>query len=756
MPSSSGANAAFDGALDERAIEASLQQRTPRRWRGWRLWVLALAALAGLLLVAAMVRVLAASPHLPSAWQATALGQPTLLTSPRPDLAAMSGRTLVAVESDGLPPLDADVWLLRRTARWLVDGAQRTRWQQQQRALASHLAQGRVRLRFSDDTWLDLDTPPRGYTHVPVVFWPIAGLALALYLVGVTVLLRRPGVGNALFGLMALAQALNLLLIASEPWRGLGIPPLLLAPDPDGRMLLDVLTAVAAVCAYALHPRPLRHAAVPILAALAAGVAWAQAALVPDAPALWAFTQATLIGLGLLQILVIGWSLRQHADPALSLVQRLAWLVLGTVVAVTLGVAATHRSGGTVSAAAAASAEVWYLFFASLLLLLPFVVRPRRVLREFALVAGIGSVTGPLALVFVAAFALGPVGALLLSVTLTGLVYFAARRWILEHMLGGGSALSAEHAFEQVYRTVRAAERQPELTARLLRRLLQELFDAREAVQLARHSKGARVLGAGRALSVPVPAPGTALTLDETLVMRHASQGQRIFTHEDALLAERLVEQVCRTLAHDRALEQGRSEERQRIAQDLHDDIGARLLTLMYKATDPEIEDYIRHTLQDLKTLTRGLAAGSQTLSEAAGEWKADLGQRLSAAGIELDWRLHEARELALGVVSWSALTRILRELVSNSIMHAQASRVIVELQVTHDEVQLVVSDNGRGGDPQAWVHGLGLAGVRKRARALGGQVRWTEAAGSGIRCEVRIPAPAAGEGKGGDRAVTP
>ncbi|MCZ2291841.1 MAG: hypothetical protein LC125_07825, partial [Burkholderiales bacterium] len=390
------------------------------------------------------------------------------------------------------------MWLLRRTARWLVDGAQRTRWQQQQRALASHLAQGRVRLRFSDDTWLDLDTPPRGYTHVPVVFWPIAGLALALYLVGVTVLLRRPGVGNALFGLMALAQALNLLLIASEPWRGLGIPPLLLAPDPDGRMLLDVLTVVAAVCAYALHPRPLRHAAVPILAALAAGVAWAQAALVPDAPALWAFTQATLIGLGLLQILVIGWSLRQHADPALSLVQRLAWLVLGTVVAVTLGVAATHRSGGTVSAAAAASAEVWYLFFASLLLLLPFVVRPRRVLREFALVAGIGSVTGPLALVFVAAFALGPVGALLLSVTLTGLVYFAARRWILEHMLGGGSALSAEHAFEQVYRTVRAAERQPELTARLLRRLLQELFDAREAVQLARHSKGARVLGAGR------------------------------------------------------------------------------------------------------------------------------------------------------------------------------------------------------------------------------------------------------------------
>jgi hypothetical protein len=54
------------------------------------------------------------------------------------------------------------------------------------------------------------------------------------------------------------------------------------------------------------------------------------------------------------------------------------------------------------------------------------------------------------------------------------------------------------------------------------------------------------------------------------------------------------------------AVERGRSEERVRIAQDLHDDIGARLLTLMYKAPSTEMEEYIRHTLQDLKTLTRG------------------------------------------------------------------------------------------------------------------------------------------------------
>ena len=72
-------------------------------------------------------------------------------------------------------------------------------------------------------------------------------------------------------------------------------------------------------------------------------------------------------------------------------------------------------------------------------------------------------------------------------------------------------------------------------------------------------------------------------------------------------------------MAFDQAVEHGRSEERVRIAQDLHDDIGARLLTLMYKAQTPEMEDYVRHTLQDLKTLTRGLAAPNHRLSHAAG-----------------------------------------------------------------------------------------------------------------------------------------
>jgi signal transduction histidine kinase len=159
----------------------------------------------------------------------------------------------------------------------------------------------------------------------------------------------------------------------------------------------------------------------------------------------------------------------------------------------------------------------------------------------------------------------------------------------------------------------------------------------------------------------------------------------------------------------------------------------------MYKAHSPEMEEYVRHTLQDLKTLTRGLAAPNHRLSHAAAEWKADLTQRLSAAHIELGWNLTFDDDVLLTVVQWSGLTRVLRELVSNTIAHAQARRVDIEFTLEYDRLELSVLDDGIGRDPRAWSHGLGLGGVRKRVKQLGGEVEWRELTPHGVGCHVVI-----------------
>jgi signal transduction histidine kinase len=382
---------------------------------------------------------------------------------------------------------------------------------------------------------------------------------------------------------------------------------------------------------------------------------------------------------------------------------------------------------------------VWYVFLGSLLLLIPFLARSQTFMREFSLLAAISTVATSLDLLFVAVFSLGQFASLTLSLFLSLAVYSGARQWILNHLLGS-SMLTTERMFEQLYRIAREVEAHPERTPTLLSQLLAELFEPLEVTVVERASRHTRVAGDGASMLVPVPAlSDDPLVPHGSVMIRFAHRGRRLFTSEDARLTDRIVEQLRRAVRFDKAVEQGRTEERMRLAQDLHDDIGARLLTLMYKAQSPEMEEYLRHTLQDLKTLTRGLAASNHRLSHAAGEWKADLTQRLTAAHIELKWTFVFDEDITLTVVHWSALTRVMRELVSNVIAHAKAQQLEIHFSLDSDRIDLTITDNGMGREPRNWSHGLGLGGVRKRVKQLGGEVEWREVRPHGISCRVVI-----------------
>jgi signal transduction histidine kinase len=381
----------------------------------------------------------------------------------------------------------------------------------------------------------------------------------------------------------------------------------------------------------------------------------------------------------------------------------------------------------------------WHVFFASQLLLSPYLSRSRQILQEFSLLAASSTVAASLDLMFVAIFSLGQFTSMTLSLFLSFGVYLSIRRWVMTNLLNR-DPITTERLFERLYRMARELERHPAHLSSLMARLMKELFDPLECMLVLGDVSTCDLRGNGGILLVPLPRLSQAdHDQPKAFVIRHADKGRRLFTSEDARLAERIVEQLHRVLTFDRAVEQGRSEERLRIAQDLHDDIGARLLTLMYQAPNPEIEDYIRHTLQDLKTLTRGLAVANHTLFDAASEWKRDLNHRLNAARCELEWGIDCEHDLSLTVVQWSALTRILRELVNNTISHAKAKRVSISLSLVQDRLVLVVTDNGVGRAPETWSHGLGLGGVRKRVKQLGGSVVWREVEPAGIECRVVV-----------------
>ncbi len=715
----------------------------PQLWIGWRRRMLVLAALMGCLGLFAWANWLANVPHLDAQWSADVQGRLVLQSSPDPGLKGLQGRALQALGPAGQASVPVGALLLHRSPRWQVDDRARAEQNFQQEQLSAALATGAVALQFDPGPSVVVRSQPRGLPGLGLLVWPLAGLALLLYLFAVVVVLAGPGVRNLLFAVMALCQAGNLLFIAMESARGLGLPMGSSAADLSIRLALDACTGAAVVHVFLLYPLQQRGANV-LAWSVWSGVVLTLGLIHGGWLAYaWWWGQALCLALGMLAVWVIHRSLRIEPNPYAKVMLRLGLVTLATLALVTVAVAAGSRLPLVAHGIAVGASVTWYLFLTSLLLLVPFLNRSRQVLREFALLAGVSTVAASVDLLFVAVFSLSAFTSLAVAVFVALALYAGARQYVLQHLLGH-TLLTTERTFDLLYRAARDVRARPSRYKQELASLLQALFEPLELEQADRVPSRARVLGGGSFMVVPLRLASQEQHRDSALLLRFAQGGQRLFSHEDARLADRVVDQLRRAMAYDQAVERGRHEERKRLAQDLHDDIGARLLTLMYQAQSTEMEDYIRHTLQDLKTLTRGLAATEHRLTHAAGEWKADLTQRLSAAQAVLGWEFSHAQDLPLTVVQWSALTRILRELVSNALYHGHATRIDVALHLEGASLSLKVSDDGQGRDPHLWSHGLGLGGVRKRVKSLGGTVQWTERQPRGILCEVQVDSFAA------------
>lgn len=715
-------------------------ERPASRWLGWRARTLAIGALLGCIAVLCVVRWLSESPSLHASWRNNAQGQIELVGTSEPVLKPHQGRALIGlIGSSGNSVAVIDGLALERSPRWLTDDGERERHLAMHEQLSAALANEHVKLFFSEGEMVELTPQPRGLARLGLMFWTLSALSLVLYLVALVVALANPVLRNLLFAIMALCQAGNLAFMAIESTLELGLPPLLTRWDMPVRMALDLFTAAAFVHVAALHPRRIEGAW------LIALVAWGTAATLVGLsfarllPGAWYWTQGTAALTTLGAVALSTWSYRLEPHPLAMLMQRFGIAAVGTWILLSVAMTVADELPTVQQQIAAVGPMIWYIFLTSLLVLVPFLSRSQQVMREFALLTAVSTVATSLDLLFVAVFSMGQFASVTLALFVSLGLYTGARQWLLNQMRSN-NVMTTERMFEKLYRVAREVEARPDMMPTLVMRLLRELFEPLSIELIDGRGPDSRVLRDGSDLIVPLPVLGAGPEgPPRAVLVRYGGRGRRLFNSEDARLTDRIVEQLQRAVVYDRAVEQGRSEERSRLAQDLHDDIGARLLTLMYKAQSPEMEDYLRHTLQDLKTLTRGLAAANHPLSHAAAEWKADLTQRLTMAQIELVWRCTIDTDVHLTVVQWSGLTRVLRELVSNIIAHSQAHRVNIELHYENDRFDLTLMDDGIGRNPQAWSHGLGLGGVRKRVKQLEGEVEWREAAPRGIHCRVCI-----------------
>ncbi|HRI42237.1 MAG TPA: ATP-binding protein, partial [Bacteroidia bacterium] len=87
-----------------------------------------------------------------------------------------------------------------------------------------------------------------------------------------------------------------------------------------------------------------------------------------------------------------------------------------------------------------------------------------------------------------------------------------------------------------------------------------------------------------------------------------------------------------------------------------------------------------------------------------------------------------------------TAIFRIVQESLTNILRHAKATNIEVDIHTTQDRWVITVRDNGIGFDEDPALYGLGLLGMRERARALDAKLDLTSRPGFGTELRLSIP----------------
>jgi signal transduction histidine kinase/ligand-binding sensor domain-containing protein len=205
---------------------------------------------------------------------------------------------------------------------------------------------------------------------------------------------------------------------------------------------------------------------------------------------------------------------------------------------------------------------------------------------------------------------------------------------------------------------------------------------------------------------------------------------------------------------------EGRESERARIARDLHDSLLQGFQGLLFRLQAVRILMPLRpadaarelETAMDLGDKALHESRSTVTDMRVSASGQVDLLDSLTALGKELSLHdlpkyrvLVEGRPRQIALLVRDEIYQIVREAVRNSLAHAQAQQIEVELVYGESEFRLRVRDDGIGFDSKIVDHPrfghFGLQGMRERAESFGAYLRAWSDSGAGTEIELVVPA---------------
>ena len=197
--------------------------------------------------------------------------------------------------------------------------------------------------------------------------------------------------------------------------------------------------------------------------------------------------------------------------------------------------------------------------------------------------------------------------------------------------------------------------------------------------------------------------------------------------------------------------------EQARIGRDLHDDLCQRLVSIAFASNllEKRLREKSLVGAADASTIARQL---DESITQAR-----TLARVLYPVKLESEGLAAALQELAISVSNRPTLLcevdcpgpvpigdiavathlyRIAQEAVSNAVRHAQASRIVIGLQMRDGGITLSVTDNGIGlSDDVNQRHGMGLHTMQYRARMIDGrlEIKRAESGGTRVTCRIQV-----------------
>lgn len=320
--------------------------------------------------------------------------------------------------------------------------------------------------------------------------------------------------------------------------------------------------------------------------------------------------------------------------------------------------------------------------------------------------------------------------ALSLAVGIAGWLYFPLRQWLLLRLLPRGNA-----------------------NRQLLAGAIRRLFDLPTEAALCAHwpdvvrsifsplamerregDSDFVIADDGLLLRLPDIEPGWHVMLS------YCERGSRLFNRDDLVTAR----EVYGIATHARdalsARQQGAHLERDRIKRDLHDDLGARLLSILHGQHEAGMREEARQAIRDLRQMLATLDERAVSLGEAAQLMHSEASERLARAGMVFGSEVSVTPEVLLSARQFANLKRMVRECITNAIKHAHAQRLDVGMTLREDMLLLTVTDDGVFDVACLDNAGRGHHIVRSRVEELGGTVQWSTGPAGGCQVIIRIP----------------